>query len=305
VFDRMPEVTHVIFAALNERSDDLFAGWVDPEQIAKNEAMLVNLFDPLAAVAKGLRHISIVHGPKAYGAHLGGTISIPFYEDTPRHPGDNFYHRQQDYIVAKQKGAPWTWTILRPGAIYGVAIGPNLSGLLTLAVYAALRKEAGKDLPKPVGRSPLVEPVDADLIAEALEWAAESPNARNEIFNLNNGDFFAMHNAIPIVAGCMNMKVGAPQSFDIPEEIKAMSGLWPKIVKKHNLSSPEDVFELLGTSLQIGHSWSADASPDRLFGAGVESTIKIRRAGFHGCIDSREMFVKHMRRMQELRMIPQ
>jgi hypothetical protein len=93
--------------------------------------------------------------------------------------------------------------------------------------------------------------------------------------------------------------------YDIPAEIATLSSLWPGIVKKHRLNVPEDLHRLLGTSLQIGHAWAADVSPDNLFAAGVESTIKLRRAGFHGCIDSRKMFVKHLRRMQDLRMIPQ
>jgi len=52
------KILSIIYAALNERDDDIFAGWSDPAQIAKNEAMLVNLFDPLVASAKGFRHIS-------------------------------------------------------------------------------------------------------------------------------------------------------------------------------------------------------------------------------------------------------
>src|SRR5579871_2524838 len=36
VFGKMSDVTYVVFAALNERDDDMFAGWSDPDQIAKN-----------------------------------------------------------------------------------------------------------------------------------------------------------------------------------------------------------------------------------------------------------------------------
>ena len=121
VFGEMSDVNYVVFAALNERDDNIQAGWRDPDQIAKNEAMLANLFDPLISVARGFRHISVLQGGKAYGVHIPNyQVILPMYEDAPRHPGDNFYYRQHDYIAAKQKGTSWAWTIFRP-ARYSVS----------------------------------------------------------------------------------------------------------------------------------------------------------------------------------------
>lgn len=37
---------------------------------------------------------------------------------------------------------------------------------------------------------------------------------------------------------------------------------------------------------------------------GLVSTIKLRRAGFHGCMDTLEMARKYARRYQELRILP-
>lgn len=36
----------------------------------------------------------------------------------------------------------------------------------------------------------IVQVTDAGLLAEAMTWAATSPNAANEAFNLTNGDAF-------------------------------------------------------------------------------------------------------------------
>lgn len=305
-FGEMHDVDHVIFAALNERDDDIFAGWSDPAQIAKNEAMLANLFDPLISAARDFRHISILHGGKAYGVHIPDyPVTLPMYEDAPRHPGDNFYYRQHDYIAARQQGQAWSWTIFRPGPIFGVAFGANMSPLIVLAVFGALCREAGLDLPMPQGRSELIEPSDADLIAEGLEWATDSAAARNEIFNLNNGDLLSRHQAFPILARCLNMKLGPPRHFDINEEIAGLSGLWPGMVAKYGLNAPADLGELFGNSLQTSRGWSADTAPEHVLRSGFSSNIKIRQAGFASCVDNRDMIEKHIRRMQEFRMIPE
>ncbi len=305
IFKRMSDVGYLVFAALNERDDDIFAGWRDARQIAKNEAMLRNVFDPLISVARDFRQVSILHGGKAYGVHLPDyKVKLPMYEDAPRHPGDNFYYRQHDYIAEKQLGAPWSWTIFRPGPIFGVAFGANMSPLIVLAIFAALLKEAGRDLPMPEGRSELIEPSDADLIAEALEWATEASGARNEVFNINNGDLLSRHDAFPIVARCMGMKLGPERRYDIQEELSQVIGLWPGIVKKHNLNAPTDVRELFGNSLQTARGWTADTPPEHILRAGYSSNIKLRQAGFHACIDNRVMIEKHIRRMQQLRMLP-
>ena len=36
----------------------------------------------------------------------------------------------------------------------------------------------------------------------------------------------------------------------------------------------------------------------------VQSTIKIRQAGFAGCVDSHASFVGHLRRLREARYLP-
>jgi nucleoside-diphosphate-sugar epimerase len=305
VLSRMGDIHYVIFAALNEREDDIFAGWSDPQQIAKNDAMLRNLFDPLVEVATDFQQISILHGGKAYGVHVPNyRVTLPMYEDAPRHPGDNFYYRQHDYIAARQRGTGWSWTIFRPGPIFGVAVGASMSPLIVLVVLAALMREAGEALPMPDGRSELIEPSDADVIAEGLEWAMTAPAARNEVFNINNGDLLSRFEAFPIVARCMGMKLGSPRRYDIHHEIVRLSALWPDIVRKHRLDAPADLGEFLGTSLQVARGWTTDTAPENILRSGFSSNIKIRQAGFHACIDNRAMIEKHIRRMQALRMLP-
>lgn len=301
----MPDVTHLIYTALYEREDDLFASWVDPDQIVKNMMMLENLFEPLAAAATGLQHVSIVHGGKAYGVHLPDLKrAVPVSEATPRHAGENFYHRQEDYIRAKQQGRGWAWTIFRPHMIVGAAMTAYMNTFLPLVVFAALRKEAGLDLPMPVGESAIVEMTDSDVIADALEWATEASSARNEIFNVLNGDVFSLHDAFPIVAKALGMPLGSSQAYDLPTEIEKLVGTWPEIVRKYGLRAPEDVYALLGVSIQLASGWTADVPPAEALRWGLTSTIKIRLAGFPGCADTPAMLAKYVRRFQELHIVP-
>jgi len=296
---------YLLFAALNERDDDIRAGWTDPAQIAKNEAMFVNILDSLSKTG-ALRHVGIVHGGKAYGVHIpGAKFPIPLYEDQPRYPADNFYHRQEDYVRRVQPGSPWNWTILRACHTYGIAVGGNMDAFLVLVVFAALCREAGQELPMPEGHSAITEPTDADLIAEALEWSLSEPKARNEIFNINNGDLCADYDIFPIVAREVGVKLGAPRRYKFNAEFDKLAHLWPGMVRKYGLQVPEDLGTLLGNSRQVADKWSRDWPPENLLRSGVEATIKIRQAGFHSCMDSRVMLAKYVRRMQELKMVPQ
>ena len=305
VFGAMSDVTHVAYTAVNEQEGNMVAGWQDPAQAGKNLAMLTNLFDPLIAAAKGFKHISLVHGLKAYGSHIWDRVMpIPFKESLPRIPHENFYYHQEDYVRAKQAGHGWSWTILRPAMIAGDAVGSNMNSYLVLAIFAALRKEAGLPLPQPSGPSMVTDVADADLIAQGLEWAAQAPTARGEAFNIMNGDIFSLHDAFPIVADALKMELGAPEAFQIIAELEKLLPLWPDMVRKYGLRAPEDLKALFGESLEVGGAWTAPIAATDVVRYGLASTIKIRQAGFHGCIDTADMIRKYMRRYQALGIIP-
>jgi len=299
------DVTHIAYAALNERSDDLIAGWSDPRQSAKNEAMLVNLVDPIIQNSDALEHIALVHGGKAYGVHIPDhKLKMPLREDSGRHPGENFYYRQHDYLIDKQKGARWSWTIFRTGAIWGTTVRANMNTLLALAILGVLRREAGLAMPVPAGQSGYVEPTDADLVAEAIEWAGHAPAARNEIFNITNGDVLAMHDLFEIVAAALDMEVSTPTTFNIKDEIRSLAPLWPAMTAKYNLKSPPDLYELLGSSLDVAQVLSEDFPPERFLRWGLLSTIKIRQAGFHACRSSPDSLRHYIKTYQDLGVIP-
>ena len=301
VFGQMSQVTHLVYAAVNEKPG-LIEGWRDRHQMQTNRAMLVNLFEPLEAVATDLRHVSILQGTKAYGAHIE-PFPVPARERWPRHPHANFYWLHEDYNKAKQQGKAWHWSIWRPQLIFGEAIGSNLNVITPIGVYAALLKEEGKPLSYPGGAPYVFEAIDVDVLAHALEWAARADASHNEIFNITNGDVYVWQNVWPVLAEAFGMEVGPPQPCSMVEELPRRQDEWAAIVKKYNLTAPPDVREFVGESAALADFCLAcgrqQAPPPMLV-----STIKLRQAGFHECMDTEDMFRKWIRRFQELRWLP-
>jgi nucleoside-diphosphate-sugar epimerase len=300
VFGEMSDVTDVVFAALNEKPG-LFEGWQDRRQMEINLAMLRNTLEPLEAVAKNLNHVSLLQGTKAYGVHLG-PIPIPARERSPRHQHENFYFLQEDYLRARQAGKNWYWTVWRPQLVVGEAIGANLNVLPPLGVYAALRREAGLPLSFPGGDPFVFEMVDTDLLARAFEWAADASTARNEIFNITNGDVFVWQELWPAIADAFGMNVGQPEPIPLAKELPKHEIEWAEIVRKYDLTAPADLKTFIGESIAI---------IDFSLGYGLRdrppilvSTIKLRQAGFHDCIDTEEMLRKWIARLQEARQFP-
>jgi nucleoside-diphosphate-sugar epimerase len=300
LFGHMSNVTHVIYAAVNEKPG-LVQGWLDREQMETNLTMLRNLFEPLEAAAKGLQHVSLLQGTKAYGAHLG-PIPIPSRERLSRHRHENFYWLQEDYLRAKQAGKRWHWTVLRPQLVVGEAVGSNLNVIPAIGVYAALRREAGLPLNFPGGPPFIFEMVDVDLLARSMEWAATTAACRNEIFNITNGDVFVWPEVWPAVAEALGMEAGPSEPLSLAAEMPKHAGEWAAIVRKYDLAAPADMHAFIGESFSLADfAFAYGARNPRPI---IVSTIKARQAGFPDCIDSEDMLRKWFRRFQELRLLP-
>ncbi|MDE2362043.1 MAG: NAD-dependent epimerase/dehydratase family protein [Hyphomicrobiales bacterium] len=281
----LPPVTHLVFAALHEKPE-LVAGWRDPGQMQCNLAMLENLVRPL--VSRGaLAHVSLLQGTKAYGVHLH-RIAVPAREKWPRDDHANFYWLQEDYLRARAAEHGFAFTIFRPQIIFGDAIGAAMNIMPVLGAYAAIRRAEGLPFSYPGGADYTLEAVDARLLARALAWAALAPAARNETFNLTNGDVFVWRNVWPAIAAALGMEAGEPEPLRLAEYLPARAGIWREIAARRGLVEP-DIEKLLGRSHQYADycmaSLTGRAAPPALV-----STIKLRKAGFGDCIDTEDMF---------------
>jgi nucleoside-diphosphate-sugar epimerase len=302
------DVTHVVYAALQEEPG-LFPGWLDAELIERNGRMLRNFFEPVSKAASGLEHVSLLHGTKAYGVHHPDVgwdpRRFPLREREPRVEHRNFYWVQEEYLLERQRGASWGLTTLRPTVVFGDAPRSNMNPIPPIAVYAALLKERGEPLHFPAASNDLTihEGVDADIVAGALAWAAMEPKARGEAFNVTNGDVFIWQNVWPAIAETLGMEVGENRPFSFVEQMPQLDGEWAAIVEKHGLRAPKSIVEYAGYNSLV----YADLVLQPFGGAPVpimNSTIKIRQAGFAECEDSEDMFRKLFRRLQERREIP-
>ncbi|HVN28389.1 MAG TPA: SDR family oxidoreductase [Candidatus Binataceae bacterium] len=299
IFGKMSAVTHLVYAALTEKPG-LIEGWRDHDQMEQNLTMLRNLFEPLSGAARNLEHVTLLQGTKAYGAHLG-PIPVPARERAPRHKHDNFYWLQEDYLRSKQADARWHWTILRPQIVMGEAIGGNLNLIPAIGVYAALRREQGLPLPFPGATESVFEMVDTDLLARSMEWAAATPAARNEIFNITNGDVGSWEDLWPVIADALGMTTSPPESISLGTEMPKHEAEWAAIVRKYNLRAPANLYAFVGESFFFADACFASLAKVRPM---LVSTIKLRQAGFQDCIDTQDMLRKWIKRFQDSRLLP-
>jgi nucleoside-diphosphate-sugar epimerase len=301
IFGAMTDVTHVVYAALYE-SPGLVAGWRETEQIAINGRMLRNLMQPLEEAAPGLRHVSLLQGTKAYGVHVRA-IPNPSREDRDEARDiPNFYWAQEDFLCELQKGKGWHWSVFRPVLIVGVSQGSAMNLIPAIGVYAAMMQRDGQPLHYPAGAARVAQAVDADLLARAMAWAGDADNARNQAFNVTNGDVFNWPAVWPSIAAAFDMPVGEARPLSMVGAIAPREDDWADIRRRYNLRSP-GLKEFVGLSFQyadysMGYGRSQPGEPR------LVSTIKLMQAGFTEVIDTEAMFARAIRGFREAKLLP-
>jgi nucleoside-diphosphate-sugar epimerase len=295
----LPQITHVMFAALYEKPD-LIAGWRDPEQMAVNLAMLRNLLDGLEPAARGLRHVSLMQGTKAYGGHIE-PAPVPCKERWPRHAHENFYWLQEDLLRERQPKAGWTFTVLRPQIVFGYAVSSPMNIVAAIGVYAAVMRELGRPLAWPGGGRYINGGSDSRLIAQVAEFAATHEIAANETYNVVNGDALMWQDLWGSVAAHFGMPTGADAPMNLTKEMPAHALAWRRVVTRHGLRD-------LSLEALVGSSWQFT---DRAFAHGVDqpadsvlSGIKLHQHGFHGVVDTEDGLVHWLERMQAQKLLP-
>jgi nucleoside-diphosphate-sugar epimerase len=297
--DNLADVTHVLYAALFELPQ-LVAGWRDERQMKTNEAMLRNLLDALQGTAKGLRHVTIMQGTKAYGGHVE-PAPVPAKERRPRHNHANFYWLQEDMLRERQPNAAWTFSILRPQLVFGYAVSSPMNIVGAIGAYAAVMRELDQPLSFPGGGRYINAASDARLIAQAAHFCATHEVAANETYNVVNGDMLVWQDLWGSIAKRFGMQAGPPSPMSLTDVMPSREDVWRRVVDRHDL-------QRLTLEQMIGSSWQFT---DRAFAHGIEqpahsvlSPIKLHQHGFHGCMDTEDSLHDWLEKMQRDRLLP-
>ena len=297
-FESLTDITHIAYTAIHEKPE-LVAGWSSKEQIETNNAMLRNVVEPIVRAAPNFKHISILQGTKVYGVHLH-PIPIPARERDARKDHDNFFFDHEDYVREMGAQHGFKYTALRPQLVTGPTPGA-LNVLPAIGVYAAIRREKGEPFSFPGGPSFVWEAADADLVADVMVWAAQSPQAANEAFNITNGDVFEWRSLWPALAETLGVETGPDMPTSVAAYLENNADAWIRIVAKYGLRS-RNLRELVGHGDQHADFAFAYGAPEgpRAF----VSTIKLRQAGFTKTIDTEDSFRNALRSLIDRKLLP-
>src|SRR5580700_6856172 len=243
-----PESLRVALQGL--RPTDVFINaWLrqttEAENIKVNRAMVRNVLDALAP-AGSVKHVALVTGLKHYlgpfEAYGTGTLpATPFREEQPRLDLENFYYAQEDEVFAAAARDGFGWSVHRPHTIIGYAIGNAMNMGVTLAVYATICRQLGKPMVFPgssVQWKSLTDMTDARLLAKQLVWAATTPAARDQAFNVVNGDVFRWSWMWKRIAAWFGVEAAELQEEGIPleKQLADAAPVWKEIAEKHALA---------------------------------------------------------------------
>jgi nucleoside-diphosphate-sugar epimerase len=288
-------------------TDVFFSTWLrqetEKENVRVNGAMLENLFAGLAPV-RTVKHVALVTGTKHYlgpfEAYGQTSAETPFREENPRLPGENFYYTQEDLLFAAAKEQGFGWSVHRSHTMIGYARGNAMNMGVTLAVYASICKETGQPFVFPGSHlqwNALTDVTDARLLARHLEWAAVTPEAQNEAFNVVNGDVFRWRWMWREIAGYFGVEAQGPPKVVAPLAARMgdAKAVWEGIAAKYGLAE-KDVDRLVSW-------WHTDGDLGRELEC-VNDMSKSRRLGFLDYQDSRASFFELFEELRAEKLIP-
>ncbi|WP_186107947.1 SDR family oxidoreductase [Burkholderia gladioli] len=297
-------------AALAGRSFShvFFTAWArqatEKENIRVNGAMVRHVLDAVGP-SGSVEHAALVTGLKHYlgpfEAYATGAVPLtPFREEQGRQQVENFYYEQEDRLFEAARRHGFSWSVHRPHTIIGHAIGNAMNMGVTLAVYATLCKQTGQPFLFPGSEAQwngLTDMTDARLLARHLEWAAGSDNARDEAFNVVNGDVFRWKWMWSQLAGYFGIEAVPFDGQLRPLEARMGDAgpAWREIADRFQLREPE-----LG---KLASWWHTDADLGRPMEV-LTDMSKSRKAGFLDYQSTPDAFFALFERLRQERVIP-
>ncbi|XP_021728979.1 3-oxo-Delta(4,5)-steroid 5-beta-reductase-like [Chenopodium quinoa] len=296
---------------LTDVTNIFYVCWANCESEAENcrvnSRMFRNVINAVIPNAPNLKHICLQTGVKHYLGPFESWGKIehhdpPFTEDMPRLNAPNFYYDLEDILYAEvDKKEDLTWSVHRPGGIFGFSPYSLMNVVGSLFVYAAICKHEGTPLQFPGTKTAwesYSQASDADLIAEHQIWAAVDPYAKNEAFNCSNGDVFKWKQLWRVLGEQFEVEIVEfdenEGGFSLEERMKGKEGVWEEIVRENSLV-PSKLNE-------VGTWWFVDAT---LAGEWyLDSMNKSKEHGFLGFRNTKNSFISWIDKMKAYKIIP-
>ena len=276
----------------------------EAENIRINGTMVRNVLDALSA-GNSVQHVALVTGLKHYlgpfEAYGKGTLPpTPFREEQPRLDVENFYYAQEDEVFSASARAGFGWSVHRPHTIIGYAVGNAMNMGVTLAAYATICKETGRPFVFPGSAmqwNGLTDMTDARLLARHLAWASTTSAARDQAFNVVNGDVFRWSWMWGRIADWFGI---APAPFSgegvpLEQQLADAGPVWADIASKYRLAESD--------LKVVASPWHTDADLGRPIEV-VTDMSKSRKLGFLDYQATDESFFDLFARLREAKIIP-
>ena len=276
----------------------------EAENIRVNAAMVRNLLHALPK-RDAPRHVALVTGLKHYLGPFenygkGHRPQTPFRETQARLDIENFYYAQEDELFAAAARDGFGWSVHRPHTIIGTAVGNAMNMGTTLAVYATICRETGRPFRFPGAAAQwtgLTDMTDASQLAAHLLWAATEPAARDQAFNIVNGDVFRWEWMWSRLAEWFGLD---PAPFDgtlqpLEQQMADDAPVWADIARRHDLAEAD--------LSRLASPWHTDADLGRPVEV-VTDMSKSRRLGFTGYQATDDAFFDLFARLRADRLIP-
>jgi nucleoside-diphosphate-sugar epimerase len=277
----------------------------EAENIRVNSLMVRNLLDVLSE-KHSVQHVALVTGLKHYlgpfeaYAKEGFLPITPLREEHPRLDLENFYYAQEDEVYAAAARDGFTWSIHRPHTVIGKAVGNMMNMGTTLAVYASICKETGRPFRWPGSAAQwngLSDVTDARVLAEHLIWASTTDAAKNEAFNIVNGDVFRWSTLWKQLADSFGIEfIGFDGSIHpLEEEIAGDEGVWRQIAERNHLKEPE--------LNRLASAWHTDLDLGRPIEIMTDMS-KSRKLGFTVFQKTEDSFLDLFEQLRKDQLIP-
>ena len=286
-----------------------FTTWMrndtEEENIKVNSALVRNLLNVLSP-KKSIQHVALVTGLKHYlgpfeaYAKSGSLPETPLREEQPRLEYPNFYYAQEDAVYEAAERDGFSWSIHRPHTVIGYAVGNLMNMGTTLAIYASICKETGRKFIFPGSSAQwngLSDVTDARILAKQLLWASTTEAAKNQAFNITNGDVFRWKWLWEKIATYFQIEF---EGFDnemrpLEKELQNDQSIWENIAEKYNLK--EDKLS------RIASAWHTDLDLGRPIEVMTDMS-KSRKLGFTNFQNTLDSFTDLFEKLKAEKIIP-